>query len=135
MHFLYTYYKYLHVVEHEHLMLISCQRTYHLSFNPNWHELRKQEKRSSLMAPKSKFYKTQWAWQGVKLTGLMSIFTSKKSWKIFDKNWGDKIQSQNSRGVKVSCLIPIGVNAVRSPLYTYDYPEPLLDFQIWGSWY
>ena len=31
--------------------------------NPNWHELRKQEKCSSLAPPRSKFYKTQWAWQ------------------------------------------------------------------------
>jgi hypothetical protein len=45
--------------------------------NPNWHELGKQEKCSSLAPPRSKFYKTQLAWQGVKLTGLMSIFTSK----------------------------------------------------------
>ena len=27
--------------------------------NPNWHELRKQEKSSSLEPPRSKFYKTQ----------------------------------------------------------------------------
>ena len=37
---------------------------------------------SSLPPPRSKFYKTQWAWQGVKLTELMSIFTSKKVWKF-----------------------------------------------------
>ena len=39
---------------------------------PNWHELWKQEKGII-------FYKTQWAWQSVKLTQLMSIF----SFKIF----------------------------------------------------
>ena len=30
-----------------------------LSINPNWHELRKQEKCSSLVQPRSKFYKTR----------------------------------------------------------------------------
>ena len=36
-------------------------RRYRLTFilNPNWHELRKQEKCSSLAPPRSKFYKTQ----------------------------------------------------------------------------
>ena len=29
------------------------------AFNPNWHELRKQEKCSSLAPPRSKFYNTQ----------------------------------------------------------------------------
>ena len=43
-----------------------------LSINPNWHELRKQEKCSSLARRRSKFYKTQRAWEGVKLTRLMS---------------------------------------------------------------
>ena len=109
MHFLYTYYKYLHVVEHEHLMLISCQRTYHLSFNPNLHELRKQEKCSYLAPPMSKFYKAQWAWQGVKSTWLMSIFTSKKVWKFLIKKSADKIWSKNHKEVKVSPLMPISV--------------------------
>jgi hypothetical protein len=48
----------------------------YLILNPNWHELRKQKKCSSLVPPKSKFYKTQWAWQAVKLTWLMSIINS-----------------------------------------------------------
>ena len=61
------------------------------SLNPNWQELRKQEKCSS----RSKFYKTQWAWQRGKLTWLMSIFTSKKVWKFLIK-----IQSQNYKGGK-----------------------------------
>ena len=34
-------------------------RQNHTRFNPNWHELRKQEKCSSLAPPRSKFYKTQ----------------------------------------------------------------------------
>ena len=51
-------------------------------FNPNWHELRQQEKCSSSAPTRSKFYETQWAWQGVKWIQLMSIFTSKKIWKF-----------------------------------------------------
>ena len=38
--------------------------------------------------------------QGVKLTWLMSIFTSKKVWTFFDTNSADKIQSQNYKGGK-----------------------------------
>ena len=55
-----------------------CKMMALILLNPNWHELRKQEKCSSLAPPRSIFYKTQWAWQGVKLTQLMSFFTSKK---------------------------------------------------------
>ena len=47
------------------------------SLNPNWHELWNQEKCSSLVPPRSIFYNKQWAWQGIKLTRLMSIFISK----------------------------------------------------------
>ena len=53
---------------------------------PNWHELWKQEKNSSLAPPRDNFSKTKPAWQGVKLTWLMSIFTSKNVLEIFDKN-------------------------------------------------
>ena len=71
-------------------------------FNPNWHELKKQGKCSSLAPPGIKFYKIQYAWQGVKLTKMMSIFTSKKVWKIHLKKTNPKIK----RGVKVPCLMP-----------------------------
>ena len=54
----------------------------YFEFNPNWYELRKQEKCSSLASSRCKFYKTQWAWHGVKLARLMSIFTPKKVWKF-----------------------------------------------------
>ena len=77
--------------------------------NPNWHELRKQEKCSSLAPPRSKFYKTQWAWQGVKLTRLMSIFTSKKVWKFLIQIQLTKSNPKITRGVKVPCLMPIRV--------------------------
>ena len=39
--------------------------------NPHWHELWQQEKCSSLAPPWCIFYKTEGAWQGVKLTLLM----------------------------------------------------------------
>ena len=79
--------------------------------NPNWHELRKREKCLSLVPPKSKFYKTQWAWQSVKLTRLMSIFTSKKGWKFFIQIQLTKSNPKITRGVKVTCLMPNRVEA------------------------
>ena len=59
-----------------HLQIISFKSQWLLLFNPDCHELWKQEKCPSL-APRCIFYKTQWAWQDVKLTWLISIFTSK----------------------------------------------------------
>ena len=56
------------------------------SFNSNWHELRKQEKYSSL------------AWQGVKVTGLMSIFTSKRVWKFLIQIQVTKSDPKITRG-------------------------------------
>ena len=53
--------------------------------NLHWHELWKQQKSSSLGPPRGIFYKSQWAWQDVKLTRLTSIFTSKKVWKFLIK--------------------------------------------------
>ena len=50
--------------------------------NPNWHELWKQEKCISWAPHMEHFYMTQWAWQSVKITQLMSIFTSKKNKSI-----------------------------------------------------
>ena len=73
------------------------------------HELRKQEKCSSIAPPRNKFYKTQWPWQGVKLTQLMSIFTSKKVWKFFIQIQLTKSNPKITRGVKVPCLMPIRV--------------------------
>jgi hypothetical protein len=81
------------------------------TFNPNWHELRKQEKCSSLAPHRSKFYKTQWAWQSVKLTRLMSIFTSKNIWKYLIQIELTKSNPKITRGVKVPCLMPIRVNS------------------------
>ena len=88
-----------------------------LNFNPHWHELWKQEKCSFLAPPRGIFYKTQWAWQGVKLTRLMSIFTS----KIFDKNLPDKIWSKKDKEIKVSPLMSIRVNKEPAELGTNTY--------------
>ena len=46
--------------------------------------------------------------EGVKLTRLVSIFTSKKSLEIFDKNSADKIRYKKDKRVE-SALMPIRV--------------------------
>ena len=48
-------------------------------------------------------------WQGVKLTQMLSIFTS-KSLENFDKNSEDTIQSKKDKGIKVPSIMPIRVN-------------------------
>ena len=83
------------------------------TLNPNWLELRRQEKCSSLAPTSSKFYNTQWAWRGVKLTQLMSIFTSIKVWKYLIKIQLTKSNPKITRGVKVPCLMPIRVKWTR----------------------
>ena len=80
------------------------------SLNPDWHELWKQEKCLFLEPPRGIFYKTQWAWQDVKLTQLMSIFTSKKVQNFFDKKSAGQNMIQNSQGDKSFPLMPIRVN-------------------------
>jgi hypothetical protein len=75
-----------------------------ITFNPNWHELLKQEKCSSLPPPRGIFYKTQWAWQGVKLSRLMSIFHLQKTLEIFDKNSAYKNLIQ--KGQRVESALP-----------------------------
>ena len=80
------------------------------TFNPNWHELWKQEKCSSLGAPRGTFYKAQWARQSVKLTRLMSIFTSKKVWKFLIQIQLTKSNPKITRLEKLPCLMPIRVN-------------------------
>ena len=52
----------------------------------------------------------QWAWLGVKLTRLMSIFTYKKVWNFFYKKSAEKSDPKKTRGWKVPCLMPIRVN-------------------------
>ena len=79
-------------------------------FNPYWHELWKQEKCSSLAPPRGISNKTQLACQGVKLTQLMSIFTSKKVWTFLIKIQLTKCDPKRTRGRKVPSLVPIRVN-------------------------
>ena len=90
---------------------IFCEELLHSSpyLNPNWHELWKQEKWSSLEPSRGIFYKAQWAWQGVRLIRLVLIFTSKKVWKFLIKIQLPKIWSKKDRGWKVPCLMPIRV--------------------------
>ena len=72
------------------------------------------------------FYKTQWAWQGVKLTRLMSIFTS-KSLEIFDKNSANTILSKKDKEWKESPLMPIRVNYCRET-HRNKHTEGSIDF-------
>ena len=78
---------------------------------PNWHELRKQEKCLSLAPPRSKFYKTQWAWQSVKSTWLLSIFTSKKVLKFLIKIQLTKSDPKRTRGGKCPPSCQLGLRA------------------------
>ena len=74
--------------------------------NPNWHELWKQGKCLSLAPPRSIFYKTKWAWYGVKLTLIDVNVHILRSLDIFDENSGDKIWSKKDKGIKVSPSVP-----------------------------
>ena len=67
---------------------------YH-SINPVWHYMWKQEKCSSLELSRGNSYTAQWAGQGLKITRLMSIFTSIKVWKFLVK-----ILIQKGQGVE-----------------------------------
>ena len=67
---------------------------YDLNLNPNWHELRRQEKCSS----------------------LMSIFTCKKVWKCLIKIQLTKSDPKRTRGWKVPCLMPIRVSRSKTLL-------------------
>ena len=57
------------------------------------------------------FYKTQWAWQSIKLTRLTSIFNSKKVWKFMIITQLIKSDPKNIRGWKVPSLMPIRANS------------------------
>ena len=59
-----------------------------------------KKKCSSLDPRRNKFYKTQWAWQGVRLTQLISIFAS-IFFEFFDKNSTDKIQSKKDKVIDI----------------------------------
>ena len=53
-----------------------------------------------IVPPRSKFYKTQLAWQGVKLSQIDLNFHLQKCLEIFDKYSADKIQSKSYKGGK-----------------------------------
>ena len=47
---------------------------------------------------------------GCQINSIDVNFHLQKSLEIFDTNSADKVQSQNYKGVKVPCLMPIRVN-------------------------
>ena len=65
-------------------------------------------------------YKTQWAWQGVKLTQLMSIFTSKKVWKFLIKIQLTKSDPKSTRRQKYppSCQLGLSMYYIHSMFNT-----------------
>ena len=69
-----------------------------------------KKKCSSLALPRSTFCKTQWPWQGVKLTRLVSIFTSKKVWNFLIKNQMTKSDKKRQGGGKCPALWQLGLN-------------------------
>ena len=64
------------------------------------------------MLPRSKFYKTQLAWQGVKfeIIPIDLNFHLQKSLEIFDKNSADKIQFKNYKDLNPPCLMLISLD-------------------------
>ena len=86
---------------------------------PNWHELRKQEKCSSLVPHRSTLYKTQWAWQGVKLTWLISIFTSKRGWKWWIKIIWQNLIQKGQGGGKCPASWQLRLKGTRITLHKY----------------
>ena len=68
-----------------------------IELNPNWHELWKQEKCSSLAPPRGIFYKDTMILGGHQIN---VNFHLQKSLEIFDKNSADKILSKNDKGVE-----------------------------------
>ena len=71
-----------------------------------------------LVPPRGMFYKTWWAWQGIKSTWLMSIFTNKKV-----SNFLIKLSCQNLiQKRQVPSLMPIMVK----PLHWHNGEETVL---------
>ena len=74
---------------------------------PNWHELWKQEKCLSLAPPRKFFHKTRW----VRLTQLMSIFTSQNVSKFLIKIQLTKSDPKRASGGKCPPPMLIRVNS------------------------
>ena len=110
-HFNFTYLStyIVHTIDCTQTQTVMVFEFFH-GINPNWHELWKQEKCSSLAPPSGIFYKTQWARKGIKLIWLMSSFTSEKVLKFLIKLQLAKSGPKRTRGWKVPYLIPIRVN-------------------------
>ena len=51
-------------------------------------------------------------------------FHLQKSLEIFDNNSADKIQFKKDKGLKVPCLMPIGVNTKGGKAWTAGPSEP-----------
>ena len=74
--------------------------------NPVWHGITKQEKYSILELPRGNFCKPQWAGQNVKITQMISIFTSKKVWKFWKIYQLTKSDLTNSSRWKMPFPVP-----------------------------
>ena len=84
------------------------------------------------MPPRSKFYKTQWAWQSVKLSRLISIFTSKNVWKFLIKIQLTKSNQKIIRGVNPPCLMPTRVKTAFDETF---FVNKKLSANKLNSWY
>ena len=69
-----------------------------------------KKKKSSLVQPRIIFYKTQWAWQCIKLTWLMSDFTYKKVWKFLIKIQLTKSDPKRMRNGKCPPSCQLGLS-------------------------
>ena len=74
--------------------------------NPNWHELLKQEKSSSLAPPRGIFYRTQWA-------------RHQKSLEIFDKKKVDKSDQKKKPGGGKCPSCQLGLRTVHTSTSSY----------------
>ena len=83
-------------------------------FNPVWHDVGNWKARKMLIFRATK---GQWAGQGVKITRLMSIFTSNKVWKFLKKKSADKIWFNKDKGIKMSSPMPNRVKERKPDLH------------------
>ena len=72
-----------------------------------------ESKKNAHLHPRGIFCKTQWAWQGVKLTRLISIFTSKKVWKFLIEMQLTKSDPKRTRGGKCPASCQLGLKLLK----------------------